>query len=71
MARASSATAGLESAGPSMAAGINFDKTGMSYTMRFTKGWSLTSSFFGETLPIRFDGNPHCPVLCPLTRLTI
>ena len=61
MTRASSITAGLEISGPGMRHDIKFTDKGMTYVIRFMKDWDSTTSFYGESLPLRFDGPNSIP----------
>lgn len=58
MSRASSLTAGRESEGPGIRSDVRFNSSGLSYCIRFVKGWDSTSSFFGEKLPLYFTSIP-------------
>jgi hypothetical protein len=63
MIRASSVAGGTEHGGPGIASDLRFSTadSGLSYIVRFMKGWAADSSLHGESLPILFKDSNAIP----------
>ena len=61
MMRASSAAGGLELGGPGIASDLRFTETGLTYVIRFMKGWEPSDALHGERLPLSFKGAATVP----------
>ena len=61
MIRASSAAGGLELDGPGIADDLQLNAAGLTYIVRFMKGWKSSDSLHGERLPLTFRGAATVP----------